>query len=245
MFCGSLLLFRFPPGKMEIQTMAVDSQQNSLEYEAERRRVMVQTQLRSRDISDQRVLDVMAKVPRHLFTPEQHRDQAYADRPLAIGHDQTISQPYIVALMTQLARPQPHSRALDVGTGSGYQAAVLAELCQQVYGIEIVKPLADSACDRLRELDYQNIEVRCGDAYRGWPEHAPFDLIIAAAAPGHVPESLVEQLAIGGRFVLPLGSRGVQELVIVEKQPDGSTRQWSAGGVAFVPMTGEVIGQRG
>ena len=231
MFCGSLLLFRFPPGKMEIQTMAVDSQQNSLEYEAERRRVMVQTQLRSRDISDQRVLDVMAKVPRHLFTPEQHRDQAYADRPLAIGHDQTISQPYIVALMTQLARPQPHSRALDVGTGSGYQAAVLAELCQQVYGIEIVKPLADSACDRLRELDYQNIEVRCGDAYRGWPEHAPFDLIIAAA--------------IGGRFVLPLGSRGVQELVIVEKQPDGSTRQWSAGGVAFVPMTGEVIGQRG
>jgi protein-L-isoaspartate(D-aspartate) O-methyltransferase len=181
----------------------------------------------------------MRKVPRHLFTPKQYRDQAYADRPLPIGHDQTISQPYIVALMTQLTRPQPHFRALDVGTGSGYQAAVLAELCQEVYSIEIIKPLADSARERLRELGYRNVEVRCSDAYHGWPEHAPFDLIIAAAAPGHVPERLVEQLAVGGRFVLPLGTRGIQELVVVEKQEDGSSRQWSSGGVAFVLMTGE------
>lgn len=214
------------------------------EYEAERRRHMVDTQLGARDIKDQRVLDAMRKVPRHLFTPHQYRDQAYADRPLPIGHDQTISQPYIVALMTQLARPQPHFRALDVGTGSGYQAAVLAELCQQVYSIEIVKPLADSARDRLRDLGYRNVQVRCADAYHGWPEHAPFDLIIAAAAPGHVPDPLVEQLAVGGRFVLPLGTHGLQELVVVEKQEDGSSRQWSSGGVAFVPMTGEAMHSR-
>ena len=212
---------------------------NASEYEDERRRLMVDTQLSSRDITDRRVLDAMRKVPRHLFTPKHYREQAYADSPLPIGHDQTISQPYIVALMTQLTRPQPHFRALDVGTGSGYQAAVLAELCQEVYSIEIVKPLADSARERLRELGYRNVEVRCGDAYHGWPEHAPFDLIIAAAAPGHVPERLVEQLAIGGRFVLPLGTHGIQELVVVEKQEDGSSRQWSSGGVAFVLMTGE------
>lgn len=217
---------------------------NTSEYEAERRRHMVNTQLGSRDIKDRRVLDAMRSVPRHLFTPNEHRDHAYADRPLPIGHDQTISQPYIVALMTQLTRPQPHFRALDVGTGSGYQAAVLAELCQEVYSIEIVQPLADSARDRLRELGYGNVKVRCGDAYHGWPEHAPFDLIIAAAAPERVPQQLVEQLAVGGRFVLPLGPHGLQELVIVEKQQDGNSRQWSSGGVAFVPMTGEVMHAR-
>jgi len=229
---------------MEVGTMTGELQPNSSEYEAERRRHMVKTQLGSRDIKDQRVLEAMSKVPRHLFTPKQYRDNAYADRPLPIGHDQTISQPYIVALMTQLTRPQPHFRALDVGTGSGYQAAVLAELCQQVYSIEIIQPLADSARDRLRELGYGNVEVRCGDAYHGWPEHGPFELIIAAAAPGHIPDPLVEQLAIGGRLVLPLGAHGIQELIIVEKQEDGSVRQWSSGGVAFVPMTGEVMQDR-
>jgi len=217
---------------------------NTSEYEAERRRHMVDTQLGSRDIKDRRVLNAMRRVPRHLFTPKEHRDHAYADRPLPIGHDQTISQPYIVALMTQLTRPQPHFRALDVGTGSGYQAAVLAELCQEVYSIEIIQPLADLARDRLRELGYANVEVRRSDAYHGWPEHAPFDLIIAAAAPERIPQQLVEQLAVGGRFVLPLGTHGLQELLIVEKQQDGSSRQWSSGGVAFVPMTGEVMHAR-
>jgi protein-L-isoaspartate(D-aspartate) O-methyltransferase len=206
---------------------------------------MVKAQLRSRDITDVRVLEAMEKVPRRRFTPNEHSDQAYDDRPLPIGHDQTISQPYIVALMTQLARPQPESRALDVGTGSGYQAAVLAELCQEVFSIEIIQPLADAARGRLSELGYHNVEVRHGDAYHGWAEHAPFDLIIAAAAPDHVPEPLVEQLAIGGRLVLPVGRCGLQELVVVEKQEDGSIRQWNAGGVAFVLMTGKAAEKGG
>ncbi len=216
---------------------------NSSEHDAERCRSMVKTQLRSRDITDTRVLDAMERIPRHRFAPDEYYDQAYADRPLPIGHDQTISQPYIVALMTQLARPQPDSRALDVGTGSAYQAAVLAELCRQVFSIEIIQPLADAARRRLRDLSYHNVEVHHGDAYQGWSEHAPFDLIIAAAAPNHVPEPLIEQLAIGGRFVLPVGRCGLQELVVVEKQEDGNIRQWNAGGVAFVPMTGTAVGK--
>lgn len=211
-------------------------------HEPERFRVlrqqMVEVQLAARDIRDERVLDVMRRVPRHVFVPESQRESAYADWPLQIGAGQTISQPYIVALMTQLARPQPESRALDVGTGSGYQAAVLAELCREVYSIEIVEPLAAEARVRLAALGYRHVEVRCGDGYRGWPEHAPFDVIIGAAAPAHIPEPLVEQLAPGGRLVLPVGE-GAQELVVVEKQADGTTRQWTEIGVRFVPMTGE------
>ena len=159
---------------------------------------MVEEQLKGRDITDTRVLDVMAKVPRHLFVPEEERPWAYADHPLPIGLGQTISQPYIVALMTQLALPRKAARALDVGTGSGYQAAVLAELVKEVCSIEILCPLADSARARLKGMGYGNVEVRCGDGYRGWPEKAPFDVIIVAAAPDHVPEPLVQQLAPGG-----------------------------------------------
>ncbi len=199
---------------------------------------MVDLQLAARDIRDERVLDAMRRIPRHLFVPESQRESAYADWPLQIGSGQTISQPYIVGLMTQLAKLQPDSRALDVGTGSGYQAAVLAELCREVYSIEIVEPLAQEARSRLAELGYRNVEVRCGDGYRGWPEHAPFEVIILAAAPSHIPEPLVEQLAPGGRLVLPVGGWS-QELVVVEKQPDGTTRQWTEIGVTFVPMTGE------
>lgn len=199
---------------------------------------MVDLQLAARDIRDERVLDVMRRIPRHQFVPESQRESAYADWPLQIGAGQTISQPYIVGLMTQLAKPHPESRALDVGTGSGYQAAVLAELCREVYSIEIIEPLAMEARLRLAELGYRNVEVRCGDGYRGWPEHAPFDLIILAAAPAHIPEALVEQLAPGGRLVLPVGDRS-QELVVVEKQLDGTPRQWTEIGVMFVPMTGE------
>ena len=205
---------------------------------AGQRQRMVDVQLAARDITDQRVLDVMRRVPRHLFVPESQRDTAYADWPLQIGEGQTISQPYIVGLMTQLVRPKPESRALDVGTGSGYQAAVLAELCREVYSIEIVEGLASSARRRLSELGYRNIQVRCGDGYRGWLEHAPYDAIILAAAPSHVPESLVEQLAPGGRLVLPVGG-WTQELVVIEKQADGTTRRWSEIGVMFVPITGE------
>jgi protein-L-isoaspartate(D-aspartate) O-methyltransferase len=205
---------------------------------AEQRRHMVERHLRSRDITDPRVLEVMGRVPRHLFVPDPLRGRAYADGPLPIGLDQTISQPYIVALMTQLARPKPEACALDIGTGSGYQAAVLAELVEKVYSIEILCPLAEAARARLETLGYTNVEVRCGDGYRGWPEHAPFDLIILAAAPDHIPEPLIEQLAPGGRLVLPVGGF-YQELVVVEKRPDGTVSKDRIIPVRFVPMTGE------
>jgi len=206
----------------------------------EARQQMVEEDLAGprRDITDRRVLEAMSRVPRHLFVPEDLRYMAYADRPLPIGHGQTISQPYIVALMTQLVEPKPESKALDVGTGSGYQAAVLAELCEEVYSIEIVEPLADEAKKRLADLGYKNITVRHGDGYRGWKEHAPFDLIIVAAAPDHVPQPLVDQLAPGGRLVIPVGDWH-QELILIEKAEDGTVRRKSVIPVAFVPMTGE------
>jgi protein-L-isoaspartate(D-aspartate) O-methyltransferase len=204
---------------------------------------MVAQQLRTWNITDPRVLAAMERVPRHLFVPEEYRSRAYGDSPLPIGYAQTISAPYIVALMTQLVRPRPDARVLDVGTGSGYQAAVLAELVETVYSIEILRPLADQAAARLTHLGYTNVEVRCGDGYRGWPEHAPFDVIILAAAPDHIPQPLVEQLAPGGRLVLPVGDFR-QDLVVVEKQPDGSVQQRTVLPVRFVPMTGEAQEQR-
>jgi protein-L-isoaspartate(D-aspartate) O-methyltransferase len=197
---------------------------------------MVRTQFEARDITDSLVLEAMRRVPRHLFVPEKLRTAAYEDRPLPIGRGQTISQPYIVALMTQLARPGRASRALDVGTGCGYQAAVLAEIVPRVFSIEVIPELAEQAEKRLRELGIQDVEVRCGDGYSGWPEEAPFDLILVACAPPEPPDSLIGQLAPGGRLVVPVGDLGVQELVLIEKQPDGSTRRSHEGGVAFVPM---------
>lgn len=205
---------------------------------AARRSRMVQTQLGPRGIDDPRVLAAMERVPRHRFVPAEYLPQAYEDHPLPIGWDQTISQPYIVAWMSQLAQPTANSRALDVGTGSGYQAAILAELCQQVYTLEILPPLAEAARQRLTDLGYRNFELRCGDAHLGWPEQAPFDLIVAAAAPRQVPERLLEQLAEGGRLVIPIGGPGAQEMLVFEKLAAGQVRQWRAGAVAFVPMTG-------
>ena len=202
------------------------------------RRRMVESDLRGRDITDQNVLEVMGRVPRHRFVSGSLQDVAYADNPLPIGHNQTISQPYIVGLMTQLAKPKPGSRALDVGTGSGYQAAVLAEISGEVYSIEIVKPLADEARRRLADLGYENVTVRHGDGYRGWPEKAPFDVIIVAAAPDHVPEPLIEQLAPLGRMVIPVGSN-FQELLVIEKDADGTVHDRANIPVRFVPMTGE------
>ena len=204
----------------------------------ELRHRMVEQQLRGRDITDARVLEAMEEVPRHLFVPEPQRENAYADHPLPIGNGQTISQPYIVALMTQLAEPEPTERALDVGTGSGYQAAILSRLVKDVYSIEIVESLADSARQRLNSLGYRNIEARCGDGYRGWPEHAPFDIVIVAAAPDHIPQALVDQLASGGRLVIPVG-KFFQNLIVVTKRADGSVEQETIAPVAFVPMTGE------
>ena len=165
---------------------------------------MVEQDLAARDITDEAVLRTMGKVPRHEFVPDELRDSAYADHPLPIGHEQTISQPYIVALMTQLADAKEGARALDIGTGSGYQAAVLGEICKEVYSIEIVEPLAKEAKARLARLGYKNITVRAGDGYQGWPEKAPFDVIVVAAAPDHIPQPLVDQLAPGGKQVMPV-----------------------------------------
>jgi protein-L-isoaspartate(D-aspartate) O-methyltransferase len=201
------------------------------------REEMVAQQLVARDIVDQKVLRVMGRVPRHLFVPEKLREYAYVDRPLPIGEGQTISQPYIVAYMTQALEVGEKDRVLEVGTGSGYQAAVLAELVEQVYTIEIIPALAEQAERRLEELGYENIRVRQGDGYLGWPEAAPFDAIAVTAAPSHVPQPLVAQLKEGGRLVLPVGGHS-QELVRLVKE-GGTTRLDTLLPVRFVPMTGK------
>ena len=204
----------------------------------EARRRMVQQQLRDRDITDPKVLEVMGRIARHRFVSKDIQDFAYDDCPLPIDENQTISQPYIVALMTQVARPTSQSRVLEIGSGSGYQAAVLAELSKEVYSIEILKPLADSARERLAALGYKNVTIRHGDGYQGWAEHAPYDVILVTAAPDHVPKALEEQLAVGGRMVIPLG-RYFQELMLLKKWQDGTIRREPVIGVKFVPMTGE------
>jgi protein-L-isoaspartate(D-aspartate) O-methyltransferase len=203
---------------------------------------MVSTQLEARGIRDPRVLDAMRRVERHRFVPESLRHHAYQDRPLAIGHDQTISQPYIVAVMTEAARVKASDRVLEIGTGSGYQAAVLSVLAGQVYTIEIVEPLAREARARLEELGYRNVTVRAGDGYRGWPEKAPFDAILVTAAPPEIPQPLLDQLAVGGRLVAPIGE-GEQELVLVERTAAGLQRRRIVP-VRFVPMTGEAQQRR-
>jgi protein-L-isoaspartate(D-aspartate) O-methyltransferase len=212
---------------------------------ARQRAAMVTTQLAERDITSKAVLDAMGRVPRHRFVLPRWEAAAYDDGPLPINHGQTISQPYIVALMTQLADPKPGDRVLDIGTGSGYQAAVLAEMGSEVYSIEIIPQLADEAKQRLAELKYDKVVVRAGDGYRGWPDKAPFSAIILAAAAPRIPEPLIEQLAVGGKLVIPVGETGgVQELLVVTKQADGSVTRDRVAPVAFVPMTGEVRKQR-
>jgi protein-L-isoaspartate(D-aspartate) O-methyltransferase len=211
-------------------------QSPSDEYKAAREQ-MVREQIEARGIRDARVLAALRKVPRHLFVPPEEQGEAYNDYPLAIGHAQTISQPYIVAYMTEALELKPRDRVLEIGTGSGYQAAILAELVAEVYSIEIVEPLAKQAEARLRRLGYSNVQVRAGDGYRGWPEAAPFDAIIVTAAPGHVPQPLVEQLREGGRMVLPLGQWD-QDLVRLRRTREGIRREYLLP-VRFVPMTGE------
>ncbi len=201
---------------------------------------MVAVQMAARDIRDPRVLEAMRNVPRHWFVPDELAHFAYDDRPLPIGHDQTISQPYIVALMTELLQLTYGDKVLEIWTGSGYQAAVLAELTDRIHTIEIVEPLARRTITLLREKGYGSIHVRIGDGYRGWPEAAPFDAIIVTCAPEHPPPALVEQLAVGGRMCIPVGpQRGLQELVLLVKQSDGTLQRRRVTPVRFVPMTGE------
>ena len=189
---------------------------------------------------DPRVMAVMARVARHQFVRKDLEGEAYANRPLPIGHGQTISQPYIVAIMTDLLHTKPGDRVLELGTGSGYQAAALAELVKEVYTIEIIEPLAKEAAQRLAQLGFRNVEVKLGDGYYGWPEHAPFDSIIVTAAASHVPLPLVKQLKAGGRMVIPVGTSFLtQQLLVVEKQADGSVTTRQILPVAFVPLTGK------
>lgn len=212
----------------------VDLQRGARDWDAERRR-MVEEQLRSRDIRSARVLDAMLKVPRHLFVPEPQRAGAYGDSALPIGYGQTISQPYIVAFMTQALDLAPGHRVLEVGTGSGYQAAVLGALVKDVYTIEIVPPLAERARKTLSALGLSNIHVRTGNGYLGWPEHAPYDRIMVTAAPDEVPPVLLHQLKIGGLMAIPVGTE-TQELRILRRTVSG-TETLSTLPVRFVPMT--------
>jgi protein-L-isoaspartate(D-aspartate) O-methyltransferase len=215
-------------------------------YEPQRNRMVEEIAALARDTRFEtgraalsgRVMAAMAKVPRHEFMPASQRANAYANRPLPIGMGQTISQPYIVALMTDLMEVKPGDRVLEIGTGSGYQAAVLAELAGTVYTIEIVEPLGREAAERLNRLGYRNVVTRVGDGYQGWPGEAPFDSIMVTAAPREVPQPLIDQLKPGGRLVVPVGGRAAgQSLLLIEKQPDGAVTRRNVLAVRFVPLT--------
>ena len=228
--CGCLLLVPIALGC----TMKDPTQSDATAEDRER---MVREQITARGVRDPRVLAALSRVPRHELVPEAVRAHAYEDRPLPIGFDQTISQPYVVAYMTEQLQLSGDERVLEIGTGSGYQAAVLAELAREVFSIEIVEPLGERARADLARLGYRNVQVRVGDGYRGWPEQAPFDAIIVTAAPGHVPQPLIDQLAVGGRLVVPVG--GVyQELLLLSRDADGIHEERLID-VRFVPMRGE------
>jgi len=217
-------------------------------FEEDRRDMVQEIEQDVRDTSyyinkkqlDPRVMAAMGRVERHKFVPKSEEPWAYANRPLPIGHGQTISQPYIVALMTDMLSVGPDDRILEVGTGSGYQAAVLAELAAKVFTIEIIEPLGKAAAGRLAELQYNNVEAKTGDGYYGWPEEAPFDAIVVTAAAGHIPPPLLRQLKPGGVMAIPVGSRfTVQQLVLVEKDETGKIRTRQILPVRFVPLTGK------
>lgn len=223
-------------GAVILMTSCLGRKDAHADYESARK-AMVEGQIRNRGVKDERVLKAMLKVERHRFVPESQTPYAYEDRPLDIGERQTISQPYIVALMTEKLGPRPNHKVLEIGTGSGYQAAVLAELVKHVYTIEIVEALAKRAKETLSKTGYANVTVKAGDGYQGWKEHAPFDTIIVTCAPDHIPQPLVDQLKEGGRMIIPVGDYA-QELVLLTKK-SGKVVKTDIIPVLFVPMTGE------
>lgn len=206
---------------------------------AEKRHAMVDHDLKARGIKDKRVLDVMAKVPRHVFVDQSLWNTAYADHPLPIAEGQTISQPYVVALMTEALRLKPSDKVLEIGTGSGYQAAILAEIGKEVYTVEIRKSLAETATQKLKDLGYKNVKVKFGDGYFGWEEYAPFDAIIITASANHIPPFLIKQLKEGGRLILPLGSTVYYQTLTLVTKEKGDLKVEQMGPVVFVPMIGE------
>jgi protein-L-isoaspartate(D-aspartate) O-methyltransferase len=210
----------------------------------EKRRVMVERNLKARGIKDPKVLEAMGKIPRQLFVEESLRDDAYADHPLPIGEGQTISQPYVVALMTEAVRLRPGDRVLEIGTGSGYQAAVLAEIAKEVYTIEIRKRLAEAASKRLADLGYRSVKVKYGDGYFGWEEYAPFDVIMITASANHIPPPLIKQLKEGGRLILPLGATLFHQTLTLVTKEKGEPKMEQREAVVFVPLIGEVEKKR-
>jgi len=236
-------LYRFLPDSSPVLLVfllffhCTGNPQSSEEFRKQREQ-MVKWQIEARGVTDKRVLDAMRKVERHLFVPSELAAYAYADQPLPVGYNQTISQPYIVAFMTEALKLSPDSKVLEIGTGSGYQAAVLAELCDSVFSIEIVNELGTKAKTLLKNLNYKNVFIKIGDGYQGWPEYAPFDAIIVTCAPTHVPEPLKEQLVEGGKMIIPVGETNYQELILLVKKK-GRLIQQSVLPVRFVPMVDE------
>jgi len=232
-FVVGLALLASPACTPESYSELTGAAQHSEQEFAAQRRKLVEL-LKSQGISNTKVLEALRKVPRHKFVPASHRSLAYQNRALPIGNEQTISQPFIVGYMTEAAEIAPGDKVLEIGTGSGYQAAVLGELAKDVYSIEIIPELADSARTLLREMGYKNVQVKTGNGYLGWPEHAPFDAIIVTAAPDEVPQALVDQLGVGGKMVVPVGS-GSQQMVIITRNESGVVERRTIP-VAFVPM---------
>jgi len=229
------------PDPNEKKPLRCDHQHRAFSERVAERAQMVAAQIQARDVNDPNVLKAMRIVPRHAFIPASQQRYAYGDHPVPIGLGQTISQPYIVAFMTEALRLDPNDKVLEIGTGSGYQAAVCAEIAQEVYTIEILGELAKSAAKKLKELGYRNVFVRAGDGYLGWPEKAPFDAIIGTAAAGRIPPPLIEQLKPGGRMILPVEGRfGFQYLVLITKDSKGNLHKKNVMPVQFVPMTGQV-----